>query len=63
MVVGAIKTLIIGSGGMLGSDLCKVFPDAVKLAHRELDITNREQVLKSIQGIKPDVVHKCGCLY
>ncbi|MDQ1275369.1 MAG: dTDP-4-dehydrorhamnose reductase, partial [Euryarchaeota archaeon] len=40
----------------LGSDLCKVFPDAVKLAHRELDITNREQVLKSIQGIKPDVV-------
>jgi dTDP-4-dehydrorhamnose reductase len=42
--VGAIKTLIIGSGGMLGSDLCKVFPDAVKLAHRELDITNREQV-------------------
>lgn len=56
MVVGTIKTLIIGSGGMLGSDLCKVFPDAVKLAHRELDITNREQVLKSIQGIKPDVV-------
>jgi dTDP-4-dehydrorhamnose reductase len=56
VVVGAIKTLIIGSGGMLGTDLCKVFPDAVKLAHRELDITNREQVLESIQRIKPDIV-------
>jgi dTDP-4-dehydrorhamnose reductase len=49
MVVGTIKTLIIGASGMLGSDLCKVFPDAVKLTHKELDITNRSQVLESIQ--------------
>lgn len=56
MVVGTVKTLIIGASGMLGSDLCKVFPDAVKLTHRELDITNRDQVLESIQRIKPDSV-------
>jgi len=56
MVVGAIKTLIIGSNGMLGSDLCKVFPDAVKLTHHDLDITDREQVIESILKIKPDVV-------
>ncbi|WP_235320599.1 dTDP-4-dehydrorhamnose reductase [Methanosarcina mazei] len=56
MVVGAIKTLIIGSSGMLGSDLCKVFPDAVKLTHHDLDITDREQVIESILKIKPDVV-------
>lgn len=56
MVVGAIKTLIIGASGMLGSDLCKVFPDSVKLTHRELNITNREQVVESILKIKPDVV-------
>lgn len=56
MVVGAIKTLIIGSSGMLGSDLCKTFPDAVKLTHRDLDITDREQVIESILKIKPDVV-------
>lgn len=56
MVVGAIKTLIIGASGMLGSDLCKVFPDAVKLTHQDLDITDREQVIESIQKIKPDVV-------
>jgi dTDP-4-dehydrorhamnose reductase len=56
MVVGAIKTLIIGSNGMLGSDLCKVFPDAVKLIHQDLDITDRDQVIESILKIKPDVV-------
>lgn len=56
MVVEAIKTLIIGASGMLGSDHCKVFHDAVKLTHRELDITNREQVIESILKIKPDVV-------
>ncbi|WP_235284331.1 dTDP-4-dehydrorhamnose reductase [Methanosarcina mazei] len=56
MVVGAIKTLIIGSTGMLGSDLCKVFPDAVKLTHHDLDITDRDQVIESILEIKPDVV-------
>jgi dTDP-4-dehydrorhamnose reductase len=56
MVVGAIKTLIIGSSGMLGSDLCKVFPDAVKFTHKDLDITSREHVLKAIREISPDVV-------
>lgn len=56
MVVGTIKTLIIGSTGMLGSDLCKVYPDTVKLTHRDLDITDIEQVLESILKIKPDVV-------
>ncbi|RXA21947.1 dTDP-4-dehydrorhamnose reductase [Methanosarcina sp. MSH10X1] len=56
MVVGTIKTLIIGTSGMLGSDLCKVFPDAVKLTHRDLDIKNREQVIESILEIKPDIV-------
>lgn len=56
MVVGAIKTLIIGASGMLGFDLCKAFPDAVRLTHRELDITNRDKVLEFIGRIKPDLV-------
>lgn len=56
MVVGAIKTLITGSNGMLGSDLCKVFPEAITLTHKDLDITNRAQVLDFIQKISPDVV-------
>ena len=56
MVVGTVKILIIGAGGMLGSDLCHVFPDAIKLTHENLDITKREQVIESLNKIKPDVV-------
>ncbi len=56
MVVGTIKTLILGAGGMLGTDLCSVFPDAVKLTHDDIDITDREQVIETIKRIEPDVV-------
>lgn len=56
MVVGAIKTLIFGVGGMLGTDLALVFPDAIKLTHDDIDIANREQVIETIKRIAPDVV-------
>ena len=56
MVVGAIKTLILGAGGMLGSDMCRVFPDAIHFTHSDLDITNREDVIRLIREIAPDVV-------
>ncbi len=56
MVVGEIKTLIFGAGGMLGTDLRAVFPDAVKLEHRDLDIRDREKVIETIEINEPDVV-------
>lgn len=56
MVVGEIKTLILGAGGMLGTDLCSVFPDAVKLTHADIDITDRELIIETIRRIEPDVV-------
>ena len=56
MVVGEIKTLIFGTGGMLGTDLCSVFPDAVALKHSDIDITDRDLVLETIEMIDPDVV-------
>ncbi len=56
MVVGEIKTLIFGAGGMLGTDLCSVFPDAVALKHSDIDITDRELVLETIKMINPGVV-------
>lgn len=51
-----IKTLIFGAGGMLGFELCRVFPDAVRLSHRDIDITDREKVIKIIKKNEPDVV-------
>lgn len=56
MVVGEIKTLIFGAGGMLGTELCAVFPDAVKLDLRDLDIRDREKVIETIEMNGPDVV-------
>ncbi|MCK4937379.1 MAG: dTDP-4-dehydrorhamnose reductase [Methanosarcinales archaeon] len=56
MVVGEVKTLIFGAGGMLGTDLCSVFPDAVALKHSDIDITVRDFVLETIEMIDPDVV-------
>lgn len=55
-MVGIIKTLILGAGGMLGSDVCKAFPDAAKMTHKDLDITDRNQVMESIRKINPDLV-------
>jgi dTDP-4-dehydrorhamnose reductase len=54
--VGEIKTLIIGASGMLGKDLSTFFPDAVKLTHSELDITNEARVYSTIKEIQPDIV-------
>ncbi len=56
VVVGEIKTLILGAGGMLGTDLRKAFPEATSLSHREVDITDREQVIRTIKELKPRAV-------
>lgn len=50
------KVVITGSGGMLGSDLSRVFPRAIRLTHKQFDITDREQVFLKISELKPDVV-------
>ncbi|MDA8226874.1 MAG: dTDP-4-dehydrorhamnose reductase [Desulfitobacterium hafniense] len=57
-----MKVLITGAGGQLGTDLIlllrqeperyQVFP----LVRHELDITNREEVEKALQTIRPDIV-------
>ena len=56
MVVGEIKTLIVGASGMLGTDLRSVYPDAVGFTHNDLDITDREAVLKCIMNLAPDLI-------
>lgn len=48
--------MIFGSGGMLGMELGRVFPDAVKLRHSDVDILDKEAVIESISRAKPDVV-------
>ncbi|NJD76644.1 MAG: dTDP-4-dehydrorhamnose reductase [Candidatus Methanoperedens sp.] len=56
MVVGKIRTMIFGAGGMLGTELCAVFQDAVKFKRSDVDITDKKKVIESIVKTKPDVV-------
>lgn len=58
-----MKVLVIGSGGQLGSDLCKVFADTecvhadVEGAEVTLDITSADDIGAVVAGdVRPDVV-------
>lgn len=54
-----MKLLITGAGGQVATALLKLKPadvDAVALGHAELDIGDREAVLRALGGIKPAVV-------
>ncbi|WAI01176.1 dTDP-4-dehydrorhamnose reductase [Methanogenium organophilum] len=51
----AQKVLILGASGMLGTDLQKVYPDAVCRGH-ELDITDEAAVFSFISDLKPSLV-------
>lgn len=55
-MVEKAKTLILGAKGMLGRDLCTVFPDAIKWDYDELDITDKNLVFKKITSLKPSLV-------
>jgi dTDP-4-dehydrorhamnose reductase len=41
---------------MLGTDLQKAFPEAIALSHREVDITDREQIIRVVKELKPGTV-------
>ena len=51
-----MKIMITGASGRLGKELSKLYPDALKPSHKELDITNMDAVMKYIKKHKPDVV-------
>ncbi|CAJ35680.1 dTDP-4-dehydrorhamnose reductase [Methanocella arvoryzae MRE50] len=55
-MVGKIKTVIVGAGGMLGTDLRAAFPDALAITHKDMDITDREAVMRAIRKAAPDAV-------
>ena len=57
-----MKILITGSKGMLGSDIVKEFKnfDLYSFDKDELDITKTEEINKTLQKIKPDIVINCA---
>ena len=52
-----MKVLILGADGQLGSELCRQFGDqAIATTRRDLDISDRRQVLSKVASIRPDVL-------
>jgi dTDP-4-dehydrorhamnose reductase len=52
------RTVLIGAGGQLGSDIVRTWPadSLVPLAHAAIDVTNREQVRSVIAEQRPELV-------
>ena len=50
------KTVLFGSGGMLGHALREVFPDAVFVGHRDADITDTDAVREILRRHRPTTV-------
>ena len=55
-MVVRIKTLILGAKGMLGSELSKIFFDAIYWDKSEIDITDEKQVYDRITKLNPQLI-------
>lgn len=51
-----MSTIIIGANGQLGTELCKQFPEAVRLTHADIEICDQDATWKILSGLKPRVV-------
>lgn len=45
-----MKTVIAGANGLVARSVARRFPDHVALTHRDLDITDRDAVLRAVRG-------------
>ena len=50
------KVVIIGSNGLVGTELMKAFPNAIGLTHLDIKIEDFENVKISINNLKPDLI-------
>jgi len=51
-----LTTLITGSTGALGTELKKIFPNALAPGHEELDITDKEKAIKFLKENRVELV-------
>ncbi|HEY2321322.1 MAG TPA: NAD(P)-dependent oxidoreductase [Thermoanaerobaculia bacterium] len=55
-----MRVAITGARGLVGSALARRYPDAVRLTHRDLDITDRDAVSRVVGGF--DLVFNCAVI-
>jgi dTDP-4-dehydrorhamnose reductase len=55
-----LKALILGAGGLLGSELKKLLPDAVALTHDQLSVSDLAALNAALPHYQPEVVFNCA---
>lgn len=58
----AVRVLITGAAGLVGSNLANAYPDVVTLGHGDLDITNARTVDETVHRLRPDVIFNCAVI-
>lgn len=56
----AVKALVLGAGGQLGSALMRLLPEGVGFTHAELSITDRVGLDTALLRHRPEVVFNCA---
>src|SRR5688500_19660859 len=54
--------LITGGTGVLGKELIKPFPDSIHPTHKELELSDKDRVLKFMQNNTIDVIIHAAAL-
>src|SRR6266852_1996001 len=52
--------MVLGAGGLLGSELMKLLPDSAGLTHAQLSVTDLTALNDALTRYKPDVVFNCA---
>lgn len=52
--------LVLGAGGLLGSELVKLLPDPVGLTHAQLSVTDMAALHEALPYYQPEVVFNCA---
>ncbi len=61
MVESAIRHVVLGAAGQLGSDLCSKLPgQVIPLTRAELDVTDAAAISRVLGPLRPDVVLNCA---
>ena len=55
-----MKALILGAGGLLGSELKKLIPDAVAMTHAQLSVSDLAALNAALPHYRPEVVFNCA---